>query len=77
MFKTYRIQIDEDPIFVQAWRNFISHIISASPTYGTCNELLREYDAYLLAIKEDYDYGYPLLNFKDVDGYMLFMLRWC
>lgn len=75
MFKKFRIQIDEDPIFLVRWRNFIGSFDLGVITYGPVNESLIEYNAYLLEQSYDND-KYAVLTFRDCEGHTLFMLRW-
>jgi len=79
MFKEFRVQIDEDPVFINQWRNFID-TIHEELTYGLLNGILRDYNAYLIETVEDNtpgeEFKYPVLIFMDNIGYMSFVLRY-
>jgi len=78
MFKQFRIQIDGDPIFIAAWKNFIDPISSNKLTYGAVNNILINYNAYLTE-NDDHSheiFRYPVLTFRDCEGYTEFMLKW-
>ena len=76
MYKKFRIQIDEDPVFLRSWKNLIDSRLESNLTYGIMNNVLCDYNAYLVEETRDNRESYPILVFIDVSGYMEYMMRW-
>ena len=80
MYKKFRLRIDCDLQVLRAWNEFLNHNGDIQPPYNGINDILSEYSATVVSIKQydnlTYTYNSRYIIFNTRTGYIDFMLRW-